>query len=270
MKYFFNISFIFVLLLSIVCSCKKDKNNPPVIFISPSDINITAKSSDILEIKINVSSDKSLSRFIIYSKLENSYQHKIFDTLISGKYLNISYFYKVPDTLATGSSVILTFDAYDQDGNMGETGKRIIINGSPLVFTETAGHIIYSKFSGKADAFNIASANAVFTKISKDSLLDIADYDTIIKDSSLSKSWYSPAGDKFVRYNSFDYANATDIKAKEAYDSGNKLDIITDLKEQDILIIKKFNAEVYSVIKITKINDIDGTGNDWYEFNLKK
>ncbi len=259
-----------LLLFIFLFSCKKDKNNPPVIFISPTDINIIAKTNDILELKIKVSSDKNLSRFIINAKLENSYSHKLFDTLISGKNLYYSYFYKIPDTLSTGTSIIFTFYAYDQDGNMGETAKRIIINGAPTTLTESTGHIIYSKYSEKQDAYNIATNTSIFSKTSQDSLLDFVDYDTIVKDSSLNKSFYSPAGNKFVRFNNFDYANATNIKAKEAYDSGNKLDIISDIKEQDIIIIKRNNKEIYIVLKITKINDESGIINDRYEFNVKK
>ncbi|HQI69582.1 MAG TPA: hypothetical protein PLT47_02450, partial [Bacteroidales bacterium] len=78
------------------------------------------------------------------------------------------------------------------------------------------------------------------------------------------------AGNQFVLFNGFDYANATDLSAMNAYNAGQKLDMISGLNINDIIITKEAGSNVYAVIKITNIVDSAAIINDRYEFNIKK
>jgi hypothetical protein len=252
-------------------SCNKNKNSIPVVYVTPSDINIVAHPGNILTFDVTADGDNdALSRFIIQNQAENQSRLTILDTSITGKKFTYTYQYKVPDTL-TGS-VFITFSVYDKDGDIGEAATRIIIDPISTKLTEYPGDIIYSRFSGKQDALHIYTNAPEFSALAPLSLLDIADYDTIQSDSTLANQWYSPAGNKFVRFNGFDYANATNSSAGAAYNSGQKLDIISSLNINDIIITKANNggSAFYAVIKITNIVEASSTINDRYEFNLLK
>jgi len=136
--------------------------------------------------------------------------------------------------------------------------------------TEYTGSIIFSKFSGKPDAYDIATNSVQFSATAANNLLDIADFDTIPGDSALTGQWHSPAGSQFVLFPGFDYANATDLSAMNAYNAGQKLDIISDLNINDIIITKETGSNTYAVIKIINIVDSAAMIKDRYEFNIKK
>ncbi|MFA6924212.1 MAG: hypothetical protein WC223_08135 [Bacteroidales bacterium] len=252
-------------------SCR-DKNSTPVIRVNPSDINITANAGDVINFEIFVDGGKDeLSKFLIYQEPDKSAKTKILDTLVNGEKLYYTFSYTVPDSIS--GSIIITFSACDADGDKSDVALRIVIpTPNPVILTETTGHIIYSKYSGKPDAFDVNTNSVQFSGIAQQNLLDIADFDTIPSDSVLSKTWYSPAGNEFVFFNGFDYANATNISAKAAYDSGNKLSLISNLNINDIIITKVNNGtgQIYAVIKITNIIEAASSVNDRYEFNVKK
>ena len=62
--------------------------------------------------------------------------------------------------------------------------------------------------------------------------MDTSDSDVLLR------KWLSPASSRFVRYNGFDYANATNFTVKEAFNSGIKHEFLSDIKKDDIYINK--------------------------------
>lgn len=254
-------------ILMLTSSCKEDTISTPVILVTPSVINISTYQGNVLTFDIYVNGgDDELNNFTIHTQVENQTKYTVLDTSVTTKKFYYTYQYVVPDTI-TGS-VFITFTAYDKDGDIGKAATRLIVNPVNNYLTEYAGNVIYSRFSGKPDAFDINTNTVQFSATAANYLLDIADYDTIQIDSTLSYQWHSLAGNKFVRFNGFDYANATYHSATEAYNAGQKLDIISNLNINDI-IITQCNS-IYAVIKITNIVDSGAMINDRYEFNIKK
>ncbi len=256
-------------IILLTAACKKDDNSLPYLQVSPSAINILANQGDtkVFEIFADGGMDE-LIKFTIQVQLENQAKMTVLDTTINIKKFYYTYQYFVPDTI-TGS-VFVTFTAYDKDGDIGQSATRIIVSSVSTYLTEYTGTVIFSKFSGKPDAFDIATNSVQFSSTAAHNLLDIADFDTIPGDSALARQWHSPAGNQFVLFNGFDYANATDLSAMNAYNAGQKLDMISGLNINDIIITKEAGSNVYAVIKITNIVDSAAIINDRYEFNIKK
>lgn len=270
MKYLLKFSLGAIsLILLIAVGCKKDDNSIPFLQISPSSINILAHQGDIKVFEIFADGgEDELIKFTIQTQVENQTKFTVLDTSINIKKFYYTYQYIAPDTI-TGS-VFVTFTAYDKDGDIGQSATRIIVSSVSNHLTEYAGNTIFSRFSGKPDAFDIGTNTVQFSATAATNLLDIADFDTIQSDSTLSKQWHSPAGNKFVIFNGFDYANATDLSTISAFNAGQKLDIISNLNINDIIITKESGSNVYAVIKITNIVDSTAVINDRYEFNIKK
>lgn len=263
---------ILVVIASSFSACKKDELKKPLVQTTPNDINMFGKVGDILSMKIDVASDIRLSRFYITTKIENSFLTTPLDTVIDGKNFSMVYEYKIP-AAAAGKSVVFTFNAIDVDGNRGTDLKQLLVQADTAVLlSETTGHQIFSaKSLNHKDAYNLETNSVVWSQLADSSDQDIKDFIADTTDA-LSYSWVSPAHGKFVRFNGFDYPNATDVTAENAYTSGAKLDIIDNLQINDILIVKlgSVTAEKYVVIKITAIADAPGKEFDTYTFSIKK
>lgn len=255
-------------------SCSDTTDNTPVIVISPNSLHFQANTNDVIPFIIKIQSNVTLKEFKIFFKIDGSVNpfNTLLDTNLAGsKGFNYEYDYFV--SLSQSAKILdFKFTLYDYNGNSWDLMRYADIQNNSVLLTETTGYTMYSKYSGKPDGFDIETGTPQFSSQANDSLLDIMDYDTISKDSLLGLAWTSKTGAKFVRFNGFDYANATNVTASNAYDAGTKLSIISNLTVGDIIITETMKGQksTIAVIKITGIYDIQGTVNDRYEFNMKK
>lgn len=270
MKKFTSLLVITFLLLS--TACKKDKTKDILITIDPKDIHIPTEINKVIAFNIKAEADFPLVRFIIHYTESGTAKVTLLDSTISPpiKKFNHSFEFTIPETWA-GKSVTLVFNAYDQEGNMGTSARSIVVapvTNTPKLLTETTGHYFYSTHSGEFDAFDIETATPQLILTALPHLRDVQDYDTIPNDSIMQRSWSSASGSQFVRFNGFDYANATDVSTADAYNAGTKQQIINNIQVNDIIIVK--TPGKYGVIRVTNIFDVAGVENDRYEFNLKR
>jgi hypothetical protein len=268
--FFTIIGFIAILFFS----CNEETDNTPVISISPFSLHFTAKVNEFIPFIIKIQSPVALKSLKIHNKIEGTgaaYTLLLDSNLAGSKGFNYEYDYKVSLSYS-GKTINFKFTVFDNDGNSWELIRYAEVQNNEVILTEIAGCAINSKYSGKPDGFDIESCTQQFSANVHDSLIDIMDYDTLANDSLLNKTLTSKTGAKFVAFNGFDYANATNVTASNAYDAGNKLDIITNLTIGDILITKTLKGQksTIAVIRITTIVDLPGTSNDRYEFNVKK
>ncbi|CAG0966792.1 MAG: hypothetical protein HND27_04265 [Bacteroidetes bacterium] len=268
-----NIFLLFAIVLLIFSGCKKDKTKDVMVFIDPAAIHIYTAVDKIISFGIKAESEFPLVNFKIHYKEPGASQVFLKDTLISPavKKFNYTFEFKIPESWA-GKSIILIFNAYDQEGNVGTSARTVIVDpieNTPILLTETAGHYFYSTHSGELDAFDIETGTPQLILTAIPGLRDIQDFDTIPTDSILARSWNSGSSTQFVRFNGFDYANATNISTVDAFNSGTKLQIVNNIQLNDIIIAKTSSGN-YGVIKITNIFDLPGVANDRYEFNMKK
>lgn len=261
-----------ILVATILSACKKDSIDPLIIHVTPSDIHIYADPGEVLTFNVSVSSEHELTLFQITTKQSNSFTQTVKDSLLSQMQFSYSFEYQVPSIQDT--SIQLSFLAFDNEGNEKTATRLLIFNSNPNTLAETSGHVLYSTPSQKEDGYNIHTGTSQHLATSLDTTINIAEYrnDTTIADTILTKSWYSRAGTQFVKFNGFDYANATDYSTMVAFSSGNKFDIITNIISGDIILSNYFvdEAEKYAVIKITGVFEEEGSENDRYEFKLKK
>jgi hypothetical protein len=253
----------------VLFSCQKE-NEKAVILLSPLDIHIAAKSSDVVVIQVKCSSPFEMKRLVIYSRVEGGYAQTELDSSISGKEFSFPFEYMVPD-LTDSTSITLEFALYDDTNEKVSNYRVINVIPSYTYLVETAGHELYSGKSGKQNGYNLLTGVPNYLHLSADSA-DVHIADTTNSETLLNR-WVSPAGAEFVKFNGFDYANSTNISVKEAWSAGLKLEFINKLEVGDIYITKIRSGEidqVYRVLKITGIVDLAGSESDRYVFNIKK
>lgn len=254
-------------------SCKKDKDTSPIVSVSPEPLYYYGNVGDLVTFKVTVSSEIALSKVTITSTVDNETPNLALDSSVSSIGTTFNFYFRIPTNLA-GKSVVFDFKAENSKGKTGGTAKRLYIAAaaaSPaIVLTETAGHLMYSNTSVNHDAYNLETNSGEFSLTADTASRDIQDYSGT--NTTLSKEWRSPAGGKFVLYNGFDYANATDSTAISAYTTGVKYSVLYNLAVGDIIITKlgSVSTNKYAVIRITDIVDVAGKDNDYYEFKIKK
>lgn len=271
MRLFLSIFFLSLFL----AGCKKKENSPALLFVYPETSYFNVKSYDVLEFDIRGSSETSLKKFSIQSKVENSFSSTVFDTSLQAPNLNLIYQHQAPGVTET-TKISLEFILTDDAGYQTRVAKVLTVSPVNKTPVETAGHEMFSSVSTKQNAYNIYSGIPLFSSsssISSQHILDATMPDTTVTVDTLSKKWTSPAGLKFVRFNDFDYANAGYTDIKQAFEVGIKKSFIDQIGNGDIILTRLPVSDPdsgYVAIKLVLIIDIDSTNFDRYIFNIKK
>jgi hypothetical protein len=133
---------------------------------------------------------------------------------------------------------------------------------------------MFSHASTGFDAYNLATGHPLHSESSDSSVMNILDLtNDTVNPTVLLRKWGSPAGNKFVRFNDFDYANATLNMLRNSYTAGIKNDFVENISSGDIILTKIGNSLIdtgYVAIKVVFVIDEDSTQLDRYIFNLKK
>jgi hypothetical protein len=262
---------VFVFLTAIVVvlfSCQKEEEQS-VVLLSPFNIYINSEPAKVISLEVTCHSPYEMKQLTITSRIVGSYSKTELDTLISGKDFYLNYEFLIPDLIESGT-VILEFTLRDASAGIAKNAKIIEVVATTNYLVETAGHVMFSGYSGQQDGYDLLSGASLFSKLADRSLVHISDTSN---SDVLLKRWISPAGIKFVKFTGFDYANCTDATAKDAYNAGIKFDFVDNLAQGDILITKVRNTksvDSYIVIRIMNIYDESGNTFDKYIFNIKK
>jgi len=268
----FRIIFAFLLSAILFQNCKKEDPDPLITSINPSQQVLNGNAGEVKNFYFNASSKDGLNRLIISQQEVGSTSKVILDSLMHGiKNSTYKLEFVIPEK-QKDYTLLLTFRIIDNEGRDKTEARKILVKSNEIMLTEFSGATIFSKASGNADAFDLVAMTAKFSTLSPDSLRDIQMYSENDTSSVLSKSIISPAGGQFVLFNGFDYVNATALTLQEAYNSGQKVDKISNLEQGQIILTRlgrKSNSS-YAAIKITDVIDLPGAKNDKILFNVKR
>ncbi len=259
-----------------ISSCKKEKNSPALLFITPETTYYDVVPSYIIKFDISGSSETALlTGFSVVSNADNAFSVTVFDSTFSAKVFKMSYEYQVP-VFSQSINITLQFILNDENGNQTRVAKILRVTVASTLPAETTGNEFFSAISGKQDAYNLFNIQPLFSQssgVTSQHIKDATEKDSLITVDTLSKKWISPAGFQFVRFNDFDYANATHTDLKNAYEAGIKKSFVDKLADGDIILTRFPNSETdkgYIAIKIVSVIEKDSTDLDRYIFNFKK
>lgn len=259
----------FIVLIPVIMlfSCEKE-NSKPYMTITPETLLIESYNNEKLVFYINIYSDVVLQKLIISSKYEGEKETVLLDSSLIVKNFSYEWAYFTPAD--SEEDILIYFNAINSEGEQIKIGRRIVLTGKKL--KESTGLKMYSYNAAGASAFNLTTL--LPETLSADSTLrDIQEVQDDPLAENLSRKLYSPSGCTFVKFNDFDYGNASSVKVKSAYAAGIPLTEVANIQINDIYIVKINKPgvqESYAVLKITGLYDNDGTENDFYEFSVKK
>ncbi|MFN8208432.1 MAG: hypothetical protein U0T82_13635 [Bacteroidales bacterium] len=257
-----------ILLALVFSGCNDEDESPILLFITPSGQYATALPGELMKYQLEIRSSEDVSRLTITSQLDNTPTKTLLDSALSGKDVFVKFEFNAPQVADSGLMLLL-FDATDVKNNrITKPITLIILN--PGVLTESTGHTIYSHAGQKQDAFNLASKEALFSTESDSSLIDLLD---VTSDSTnpgiLSRRWKSVNGTRFVRFNDFNYANASYNYLLEVFEAGVKKSAIQDLQADDIILVRTPDNRHYA-IRMVYVIDNEDIAEDRYIFNIKE
>jgi hypothetical protein len=259
---------LFVFIAGLLSACKEKVNDKPFLIVYPENLEIQAYAGEKVIFNIQAVSDFRLTQFIISKKFPGETETTIFDSALSVNNFSFQWAFKTPTDIE--DDLYIYFKAINEKGYQSVLGRLLVFKGQRL--EEFTGLKMYSANSGNTAAFNLETLQSVSVSVDSASR-DIQEYQSDTTYQHLSGKWISPSNCQFVKFNTFDYGNASGSTARDAFNAGMKLTEITNIELNDIYIVRILRLapdEVYAVIKITNLVDTDGKANDYYEFSVKK
>ena len=267
---------IVLILFTILSSCKKEESDELILSLSPSQLHFAGEIGDYKTITIEATSVVSLNKLNIAQNINNKSSSVLLDSALYIKELKYNYIYQIPELEEFGENEItITVTINDKNGNERKEARIIKVNNEERALEETAGNEMFSKLASNKNAYDLINQlplNYLTANVKDKHIEDNTVVDTLLLDSSLSRTWISPANIKFVRFNNFDYANATNSSVKSAYETGIKLDYITNITDNDIILTyipSLGESNGYYAIKVIFVIDDVGVEQDKYIFNFK-
>lgn len=271
MWYFHRWLWILLGFVAFFGSCDNEDESGIVIIVKPEEFVRSAKAGEKILYTVQAySNDGPVNRlkFTSYDRI-NGLQ-TILDSVIGLPRISCTFQYAVPECKDT-TDIKLRFEAVNNYGESAAMQRFVKVSGGEVTLIELTGITMYSAASGQPDAYNLEMEQLVNSHtVETDSLLDIyAWQDSTANESVLSKEWRSRTGIQFMRFNSFNYATATQLGIENAYATGVKMNYIRDLQADDIIIFGD-DRKAMGIIKLIYIFDEPGYLNDRYIFNLKR
>lgn len=255
--------------LLLLNACKTKEEEGPAIFVTPDALVLNADANDLIEFTINaVAGDNELKKVQITQKPEGGITSTIKDTTLFGSNAEFFYVYTVP---VGAPRILLTFTVIDASGKTLSTLRDLYVN-SATYLTETTGYELFSPFHfGSNNAMNLGNLSYLQLDTNPDStVVDLTEKDET-DDGTISRNITSLSGIKFVRNNSYNYAQASATSAASNYVSSVPQQLITNIQVNDILITEYDTVlHKYAVLKFTGVFDDPDPALDRYIFNVKK
>jgi hypothetical protein len=253
--------------------CKKDTAPPEGVDVLPSALVFNAGAGDVQIFTIKGYSSKKISRIKISTKKANNFSKTELDSTFLGREnFSMTWEYKIENAQADYDLSVI-FLLTDEQGNSYTTDRLLKVKITDPYLAEFSGIRIYSTWSGLPDALYLKDLSPRNADLTPAKMLDLRDDTTQTgADSLFGKSWISPAGGRFMRFNGFNYAEATEKSLSGAIAAGTFADRIDQIKQGDIILYNRNDdsLKIEAVIRVLGVFDNPGNTNDYYDIAVKK
>ncbi|MBR4155453.1 MAG: hypothetical protein IKU01_01940 [Bacteroidales bacterium] len=257
---------IYILMLGLILSsCGGDDESDVIINVKTLNYKTCYNIGDKIIFNIESFANEGLVSSINISTLTSNGFTQLTDTIIDTERTNFIYEYKVPQFNNDTENVKFYFKAYCSTGNFSEFSMTHHVTGTtPLHASE---HSMFAFYKNEKNAFNIASDEIIDFETSDSTYIDIYDY-SIDSTYIFKREWRSMTDLQFARFNDFDFENANYTSIQNAFTSANKSSKLTNISNDDIVLIGRENY-AFGVFKIINVYDENDNMQDRYYFVFK-
>lgn len=266
-KLLYCIAIVFLFLVS----CSEKDASPVILLVSPNVISQNSSAGENLlygvEAYSNVSS--SLAHFSVTCFDPIRGLLPMTDSVLTGEKFSCAYPFVVPEFSQDSVLLQLNFNVADVLGNEMSMQRYILVTGGALELDNFESITMYASGNNRPDAYDLSANTPIIRALADSSEVDIYVYKNEEDlTEALSGEWRSYTGVKFVRFNEFNYATATQSGIESSYSSGIPQNAISDIAVNDVILVGKENKAI-GVIKIVAIQNNDNAPR-CYIFSLKK
>ncbi|PTB95444.1 hypothetical protein C9994_11280 [Marivirga lumbricoides] len=263
--------FLLVILLTsfslFSCEDSSEVESPILIFLTPEATQIEANSGDKVFITVKASTNSGSILTLNIASIDDQYGiRNVLDSTFNNSSINYRLQYNVP-AYEDSTQSLLVFTLTNQNNQVSEIAKRILVNRGETFVREASGINIYSTSSSRPNAFSLTQLKPGFSTDSTTFESDIVD-NTLEDNETLSREWVSNTGISFVKFDGFNYSNANSQSIRNAFENGVQLSKISNIRDSDIYLIGR-NGNALGAIQIIAVTDPEGVQEDKYTFSVK-
>lgn len=235
------------------CSSEPSDLSDVAVFVTPANdqkVELRSGEKQIYDLKISTIHDFVKSLTITSFDKQNG-EKILFEETYNEKSLNTTFVYTAPEILSEEAEVTLTFTVKDNLGNQNKATRKVTVVNNLVFLPQRTGIVLYSPFTGRPDALSLSDVSRPFN-LADSRVPETADIYIDSNPTFTEVNWSSNTQTQFIRMNNFNYANATAIGLQAVYESSNRMDKITDIKVNDIIIVGH-GKTVQGVFMVTNI-----------------
>lgn len=242
---------------------------PPTITVSP-ETTQDAWKGDTVNYSVVMGSNEELTSYTISPNIAGKNSDASISTTLTGNNSTISYKYVVDSALVVeGNTVTITFTVTDKASQTASASRVINITEKKIQLVQEADSGLVWNVSGpKKGAWDLAGDSAVSAS-SSELVKDVKDTSS---PTTFTPSWIPGTGNNstYVRTTTYDWDNATDVSARNAYNAGLAKSTTGSLSVGDYVIVKIRGGNDYVVIKVVQVDVTTADNLDFVKFIYKK
>lgn len=271
---YYNLICLLFLTVLVFVSCEDESTPIFASFKNKQELCGYHISGDILKIEFFAQTRTGNLKEIRLSTYDTQNGTKLcLDTLLSVKKAEFKVDYQIPYFYNDSVHMELQLEVFNEAGDKSyHTLSMYVCNGGYASLREHTGLLFYGGKSSRANVIDLCNPSQKFNLALLDtSLVHVDIYAYSGEDNNtdlLSGEWRTRTDVDFVRFNDFDYADATPLSLENLYNASRRSNAISNIRQGDIIIVGKSN-KVWGVFLVTLCYDQEGVENDGYLLNYK-
>ncbi len=269
---------VIISLLVLACSCDSERDISNIFISIPIDYyDLDVNGGDKIFYPIEIASNKDVLSSVEITTTDNvdGTVTIYLDDNLDARTHSFEYGFTAPTySKYPEVDVVLRIKAIDKSGYSGQIALAITITSTveseDVELVDISSISLYGGASGKENGYSFVQSKFINSSTAEPYLVDFYDYSEDGTNETISSEWRTMSGRYFARLTGYDYSRATLNTVLSGYDLAAKLDVMRDIKEDDIIFIGYDEQTPLAVIKVNAIIDSEGTENDRYIISMKR
>ncbi len=269
---------VIISLLVLACSCDSESDISNIFISIPIDYyDLDVNGGDKIFYPIEIASNKDVLSSVEITTTDNvdGTVTIYLDDNLDARTHSFEYGFTAPTySKYPEVDVVLRIKAIDKSGYSGQIALAITITSTveseDVELVDISSISLYGGASGKENGYSFVQSKFINSSTAEPYLVDFYDYSEDGTNETISSEWRTMSGRYFARLTGYDYSRATLNTVLSGYDLAAKLDVMRDIKEDDIIFIGYDEQTPLAVIKVNAIIDSEGTENDRYIISMKR
>lgn len=224
----------------ILTSCEKDTPDlsDVVVIVTPSaDTKIELSSGEKVQYSLEIS---TIHDYVANLRITSFDRHNgetlLADLDFNQKKFQYKFIFTAPQVEAENSEARLTFMVTDNQGNEATATRNVTIHNKMVSMKEITGIVLYAPGPGLPNALSLENVTQTFN-LADSPTPEIADIFMSLDENSTELTWESNTRAKFLRNNTFNYAEASAKSISSVYENSTRQDNIRDIRVNDIIFV---------------------------------